>query len=275
MLTDARDGLTALRFESFPAERVAALVSTRTGGVSTGAYASLNLGLHVDDSDASVVTNRRRFFSTYDLPLEASVWCRQVHKATVAVVDGDEFLGRGAYDLESALAGSDAVVTDRPGVPLVVMLADCVPVALYDPEHHACGLAHAGWGGTVERIASATVATMTERFGSDPARLLAAVGPSIGPDRYEVGEDVITSVIEAYPAHAARLLRPAPDGKALLDLWEANATDLELAGVPRDSIDVAQRSTVDELDLFYSHRFETGPGVAHTGRFITTVCLTP
>ena len=274
MHSDRRDGLVALRFETLPADRLDALVSTRAGGISTGPYASLNLGLHVDDAAEPVVANRRRFFGAFGLALETSVWCRQVHRATVTIVDDDALLGRGAFDLASALPESDAVVTDRAGVPLVVLLADCVPVVLYDPEHHALGLAHAGWGGTVERIGSHTVTTMQERYGTDPSSLLAAIGPSIGPDRYEVGGEVIGRARDAYAGHADRILRPvADDDKALLDLWEANATDLELAGVPRERIEIAGLSTIDDLDTFYSHRFETRRGVPHTGRFATVVCL--
>lgn len=273
MEADTRDGLTGLRFTTLPADRLEALVSTRGGGVSTGPYASLNLGLHVEDDDDAVLENRRRFFAAFGLPLDRSVWCRQVHRATVTVVDDDALLGRGAHDLASALPDSDAVVTDRVDVPLVVLLADCVPVVLYDPEHHAVGLAHAGWGGTLERIASHTVAAMRGRYGTDPATVAAAIGPSIGPDRYEVGADVTERARAAYREHADRILRPALEGKALLDLWEANAVDLELAGVPRHRIEVVGLSTVDNPEAFYSHRFGRGPGVPHTGRFATIVAL--
>ena len=109
------------------------------------------------------------------------------------------------------------------------MMADCVPVVLYDPEHHALGLAHAGWRGTVKRICSRTVEAMTAQYGTDPATLVAAIGPSIGPEQYEVGETVITAAREAYGD--APILRELGGGKALFDLWAANDHDLRSAGV--------------------------------------------
>jgi YfiH family protein len=266
---DDRDGLRAYRFETFPADRVDTLVSTRDGGVSQGSYASLNLGLHVRDADADVVTNRERFFAAFGQPLAASVWCLQIHADAVHVV-GETDLGRGARSLEGVIADTDALVTDRPGVPLCVLLADCVPVALYDPEHHAIGLAHAGWKGTVARISSRTVEVMREAYGSDPAQLIAGIGPSISPDRYEVGENVIAPAREAYGD--APVLRDLGGGKALFDLWAANALDLEQAGVPRARIEISGISTIDSLDEFYSHRFEGSPAT-HTGRFATVVTL--
>lgn len=277
MYRDARDGLTAYRFETLPDERLDALVSTRAGGQSSDAYTSLNLGLRVDDDPRDVVANRRRLFDAYTLPLDRSVWCKQIHHDDVTVVEagmleprGDGRRDLGAFDEETIVTDTDALVTDLGGVPLCVTLADCVPVVIYDPQHHAVGLAHAGWGGTVARIASRTVAVMGERYGSDPGALVAAIGPSIAPNRYEVGPNVIDAATKAYGNDADRILRPASDGKALFDLWEANATDLERAGLDRARIEVSGISTIDALDEFYSHRAE---GV--TGRFIASVMLRP
>ena len=275
MFWDERDGLVVHRFESVPEDRLDVFVSTRTGGVSAPPYDSLNLGLRVGDRDDDVVANRRRLFDAFDLPLERSVWCRQVHRDTVTVVTADELrpredggVDRGAFTEETIVGATDALVTDLVGVPMCVTLADCVPVVLYDPARHVVGLAHAGWGGTVARIASRTVATMQERYGSEPGQLIAAIGPSISPDRYEVGGDVIERARVAYGA--APVLRETGGGRALLDLWEANAVDLEQAGVARERIEVAGISTIDDLAQFYSHRAEQV-----TGRFIAAVTLRP
>jgi YfiH family protein len=275
-----RGELLALRFDGFPTDRLEAIVSTRDGGVSTGAYASLNLGLRVDDDPAVVQANRRRFFEAYDLPLDRSVWCKQVHADGVTVVDEDVVAARadgrrdrGALDEDSIITDTDALVTNLVQVPLCVTLADCVPVILYDAEHHAVGLAHAGWGGTVSRIASRTVQVMRDRYGTSPNGLLAAIGPSIAPDRYEVGEDVIRRARDAYREDAERILREEDGGKALFDLWEANVLDLESVGIPRERVEVSQISTVDNLDVFYSHRFETRGEHKQTGRFVASVML--
>ena len=264
MRADDRDGLRAYRFETIPGDRVDALVSTRLGGASTGPHAALNLGLHVGDDNVTVVANRRAFFSAFGLPFERSVWCKQVHADTVAVIDSAH-AGAGREDDTQAIGGTDALVTDVPDLPLCVMMADCVPVVLYDPEHHALGLAHAGWRGTVKRICSRTVETMTAQYGTDPAALVAAIGPSIGPEHYEVGANVITAAREAYGD--APILRALDGGNALFDLWAANEHDLRSAGVTQ--VEMPDTSTVGALDEFYSHRFEAGDGVPHTGRFAT------
>ncbi|MGV1046942.1 MAG: peptidoglycan editing factor PgeF [Solirubrobacterales bacterium] len=266
MRTDQRGQLRAYRFETLPAG-LDALVSTRRGGTSPPPYASLNLGFGVDDEAANVVANRRRLFAAFGIELERSVWCRQVHADGVTVVDeGDA--GRGALEPDSIVADSDALVTDAPGLALCVTLGDCVPVVVFDPVRRVVGLAHAGWGGTVARIASRTIAVMGERFGCEPGAMLAAIGPSIGPARYEVGAEVIERVRAAFGERAAEVLAPAAAGKARLDLWRANAIDLEQAGLAPARIEVAGISTEAHLDDFYSHRFE-GP----TGRFVTVASL--
>ena len=272
MIADERDGLRVYRFQTLPDERVDVLVSTRIGGVSTGRYASLNLGLRVDDDPAAVVANRRRLFGAYALPLERSAWCRQIHRDDVTVVDA-ETLGaagqRGAFREDNIIADTDALVTDLIGVPLCVTLADCVPVIIYDPLRHVLGVAHAGWGGTVARITSTTVGIMAERFGSTPGDLCAAVGPSIAPEHYEVGDNVITAARAAYGDGASRLLTIRDDGKAQFDLWTANVMDLEAAGVPASAIEVAAISTAGALNEFYSHRAEP----PQTGRMIAAAML--
>ncbi|MBF6620208.1 MAG: laccase domain-containing protein [Patulibacter sp.] len=260
-------GLVAYRFSSLPAERVDALVSTRIGGVSTAPQTGLNVGTRVADELADVVANREALFRAFDLPIERSVWCEQVHRTDVTVIEAGE-AGRGSRNDDDVVTSTDAMVTDVVGIPLCVTLADCVPVVVYDPAHHALGLAHAGWGGTVRRLASRTLAVMGERYGTRPEDVLVGIGPSISPDDYEVGADVITLARENYGDDADRILRPRPDGKALLDLWEANAIDLERAGVPRASIEISGISTSTGLDEFYSHRFE-GP----TGRFACVAML--
>ena len=142
-------------------------------------------------------------------------------------------------------------------------MADCVPVVLHDPVRHALGLAHAGWQGTVARIASATVGAMVAQFGSDPAHVVAAIGPSIGPDEYEVGEDVVARARAAY-GDAAPILHTG--GKTYFDLWAANEHDLRSAGVTQ--VEVAGISTARHLDEFYSHRV-----ARDTGRFATIAML--
>lgn len=267
MRRDERQGLLVYRFETLP-EGIEAFVSTRQGGVSGAPYESLNLGLRVGDEAAKVVENRRLLFDAVGMSLERSVWCRQIHADGVVVV-GDEDAGRGSTEEDSIVQDADALVTGTPGLPLCVTVADCVPVVIFDPERRVVGLAHAGWGGTVARISSRTVAVMRERFGCDPAAMVAAIGPSIGPAGYEVGEDVIERARAGFGERAAEILAPAREGKAYFDLWAANRIDLEEAGVAAERIEVSAIATDENLGEFYSHRHENG----QTGRFIAAASL--
>jgi len=269
MHRDQRQDLLVYRFDTLP-EGVEAFVSTRLGGVSAPPYSSLNLGLRVGDDPEDVVENRRLLFRELGLSLERSVWCKQVHADGVVVV-GAEDAGRGSTEEDSIVEDADALVTDTPGLSLCVTLADCVPVLIVDRERGVVGLAHAGWGGTVSRISSRTVEVMRERFGCDPAALVAAIGPSIGAAGYEVGEDVIERARSGYGERAAEILEPSSDGKAFFDLWAANRIDLEAAGVSGERIEVSGIASDEHLDEFYSHRHEGG----RTGRFITAVTLRP
>jgi YfiH family protein len=266
MLRDQRDGLLAYRFETLP-DQLDAFVSTRHGGVSPSPYDSLNLGLRVGDEDERVVENRRRLCGAFGIELERSVWCRQIHADGVTVV-ADADAGRGSTEEESIVKDADALVTDTPGLPLCVTLADCVPVVIFDPDRRVLGLAHAGWGGTVARIASRTVEIMRDRFGSDPRSIMAAIGPSIGPAGYEVGPDVVERCEGVFAGRASDLLSPLGEGKARFDLWSANRIDLEEAGVNATRIEVASMSTEEHLEDFYSYRVE---GV--TGRFACVAAL--
>jgi len=265
--------VVALARFSHPAlsdKRLVAGWTDRSGGVSAGGYSSLNLAFHVDDDPIAVLENRERLAAELGTPLDAFVVAEQVHRDRVAVVTTAD-RGRGARSEESALAGTDAMVTRDPGIVLAVMLADCVPVVVCDPATPAVGLAHAGWAGTVRHVARRTVETMQREFGGDAARFVAALGPSIGPGSYEVGPDVARAASAAFPQ--ATVLRPS-DGDVCLDLWTANVTDLLDAGVLRNRIEVAAIDTFRDAERCFSHRRDGAPG-RHTGRFMTVAGLRP
>lgn len=264
-----KDGLAVYRFETIPEDRVEAFVATRRGGLSRPPFGPLNLGFRVGDDPSDVVANRRRLLQAFDLSLEDSVWCRQVHRDAVTVVTAAD-RGRGAQGEEDIIADTDAMVTDEIGIPLCVTVADCVPVLIYDPVQHVIGVVHAGWAGTVRRISSATVRTMVERWGTRTADLIAAIGPSIAPEDYEVGSDVIEQAEAAYGPEAGKILPARQGDKAHFDLWTANALDLQRAGVPGSRIEIAGISTAANLDDFYSYRVE-----GETGRFIAAATLRP
>lgn len=270
MFEDKRDGLVGYRFETLDDSSLDALVTTRVGGLSPDPYRSLNLGLRVGDDPERVLENRRRVFRTFGLNLKRSVWCRQIHADKVVVV-GEQDAGRGALSEESVVSDADALVTNETELPLCVTLADCVPVVIHDPQRKVLGLAHAGWGGTVARIASRTVEVMKVHFDSNPEELAVGIGPSIGPKRYEVGPEVTERAEKAFGDQAQVLLKQLPDpGRALFDLWAANRIDLESAGILPSRIEVSEISTDERLGEFYSHRVE-----GMTGRFIAAASLRP
>jgi YfiH family protein len=250
-------------------ERVVTCCSTRAGGVSDGPYASLNLGFHVDDDPTRVLENRERLAKAIGVSLDSFVVPQQVHQGHVHVVTRDD-RGRGARAHETALKATDALVTNQQEVVLAVMLADCVPVVIFDPKTPAIGIAHAGWGGTLHHITRRTVETMQSEVGTDPTDVVGGVGPSIGPETYEVEADVADRARGGF--QDADILRPKTDGKFLFDLWASNVSDLVAAGVPREQIEVAGVDTYLASERFFSHRRDGRPS-QQTGRFMAVAAL--
>jgi len=231
---------------------------TRRGGVSPFPWASLNLGATVGDDRPRVLENKRRALEVAGRREESlhEVW--QVHSADVVHAQTP----RGPQALRQA----DAMITSNPQVTLLMRFADCVPVFLYDPVRRAIGLVHAGWLGTARRAVVQAVRAMGDAFGSHPAELIAALGPSIGPDHYVVGQDVVQAMRQALGSMADELLTVS-DGQVHLDLWLANRRLLEGEGI--GSIEVAGLCTACHLDDWYSHRGEGGK----TGRFGALMAL--
>ncbi len=253
-----RDSLIYYQFESWP--KLAHGIFTRHGGVSAAPWASLNLGGNVGDSPAAVRRNHELMYEALgvDESRTCSVW--QVHSADVILAD-NPVRGR------RWLALADAMVTDRPGTPLSMRFADCVPLLFHDPVRRVIGMAHAGWRGTVQGVGANTVRTMVEAYGCKPADIQAGIGPSIGPECYQVGEEVVTAVEDYFGTVDGLIRRDPRDGTAYLDLWAANRLDLQRAGV--EQIEVAGVCTAAHTDEFYSHRAEQG----RTGRFGAVIAL--
>lgn len=164
------------------------------------------------------------------------------------------------------LAGTDALITKEQGIAVAVMSADCVPILLYDQEHHAAAAVHAGWRGTVAHILSKTLTAMHEAFGTTGRHLVAAIGPSVCVRSYEVGEEVVAAVRAAFP-QADQLLEPRHNGKAMLNLWEANRLQLLDFGVPPAQIEMSDLCTVIHNEYFFSAR------KGDSGRFAAGIFL--
>lgn len=263
-----RGGLEFLTWPVFDPLPVDAAVSTRAGGTSAGRYASLNLSFQVGDDPAAVLANRRRAAAALGTGLGEFVFARQVHGAAARIVTAAD-RGRGAHAGEDAIPAADALVTAAPGTVLAVLVADCVPVVLYDPAAHVLACVHAGWRGTVAKAAAAALATMRE-LGSRPADVIAGVGPAIAPAAFQVGPEVAAEVRQAFGAAAGGLLQPDADGRWRLDLWSANRLALREAGVPDAQIHVAAVPTGPDPGRFFSHRAERP-----CGRFALLARLEP
>ena len=247
-----RGDLEVLTWPVFDAFDIDAIVTTRQGGVSAGSYASLNLGLHVGDEPGDVLENRRRVAAALGAEPGDFVFCVQAHGPNVQVVTAAD-RGRGTLAQYDAIPGTDALVTAEPGVVLVVMVADCVPIVLYDPVAHVLACVHAGWRGTVAGVSEAAITSMRS-LGSDPADVIAGLGPAIAPDRYQVGEDVLAAAQRGLKSSAEKVIREDGTGKWLFDLWTANQLVLEEAGVPGRNIHVAAIPTGSADGLFFSDR---------------------
>ena len=151
----------------------------------------------------------------------------------------------------------DAIVSNAPGLALAVMVADCVPILLCDPVRGAAAAIHAGWRGTCARVGPAAIDAMQRMFGTVPGDLVAAIGPSVGPDDYQVGDSLITAFVEArHPASHIDHWFVRRDNKLFLDLWTANVQQLIDAGVERTNVSLCGLSTVSHSSIFDSYRVE-------------------
>lgn len=228
---------------------VCCLVTTRHGGVSQGMYASLNLGDHVGDDPRSVAANRAIVSRQVGAP---PVWLNQVHGTHV--VDAAACIGGAAPE-------ADAAFTRRPGVVCAVMTADCLPVLFCDEDGRVVAAAHAGWRGLLDGVLEATVRAMNV----EGKRVLAWLGPAIGPLAFEVGDEVRAAFIGVSP-EAAAAFRPAPGGKWLADIYQLARQRLARLGIRR--ISGGDQCTLSAADRFFSYRRD-----GQTGRMASMIWI--
>jgi len=253
-----QNGLRYFTFEIFP-KNITQAVFTRQGGVSPQPWDSLNVGGSIGDDITHVRENRIRSFKALKrVPGSIhDVW--QVHSADVVYADVPR-------PLDTPYQKADILLSDNPQVTLFMRFADCTPVLLYDPKKQVIGIVHSGWLGTVRGAARVAVLAMQERYGTNPADILAAIGPAIGPDHYEIGQDVISQVQDAFGMQAEFLFEK--HGESMhFDLWKANRVLLEEVGVRQ--IEVAGICTACHTEDWFSHRAEKGK----TGRFGVMIAL--
>ena len=231
--------------------------STRKGGASKGHLGEMNLSFSRGDDPENVKENYRRMADALGIRPEQIVCSDQTHTANVRIADSTH-CGEGVTRPKT-WTDVDGLVTNEPGVALCTSFADCVPLYFYDPVHKAIGLSHSGWRGTVGQIGAVTIETMHKEYGTDPADVLAAIGPSICQDCYEVSADVIEEFQKAYPKEEwEKLYYAKENGKYQLNLWEACRYTLLKAGVLKEHFSMPNLCTCCNPDILFSHRASQG-----------------
>lgn len=249
-------------------EDVVAFSTTRRGGFSTGAYGEFNINRYCGDDAEAIRKNRALLCRQLGISDDRLIMPHQVHLAQSLRID-EAFLVLSEEDRQTRLEGIDAVMTQLTDVCIGVSTADCIPLLVYDPRQHAVAAIHAGWRGTVQRIAQQTIAAMAAAYGSQAADLRVQIGPGISLDSFEVGDEVYDAFArEGFPMEKISKRYPTNDGgsqfftlhsalftsKWHIDLPECNRWQLMAVGVPEANISVADICTVKQSDTFFSAR---------------------
>ncbi len=234
---------------------------TRTGGVSEGIYAGLNVGIGSDDDRDRVIENRARVAAWFDLPLDRLATLHQVHSPDVIVVD--------EQSAASERPKADAMVTNVPGIVLGVLSADCGPILFADAEAGVIGAAHAGWKGALHGVLENTVEAMVS-LGADRARITAVLGPSIGPKSYEVGPEFVANFKAVDPSYEVFFSASDKPGHAMFDLPSLTVRRLTEAGVRAENLDL---DTYPDPERFFSYRRTTHAKEPDYGRQISAIAI--
>ncbi len=242
------------RVRAFSTTRLSPFAPDGESADTPSSYAAFNVTHYCGDSPERVSRNREWLCKELGISAEQLWLPRQTHTANVVRVDSS-FVSLSAEQREAKLNEVDALITNLPQQCIGVSTADCVPLLLFDPVTASVAAIHAGWRGTVKRIAKHTLRAMEEAYGTRAEDVLAVIGPSISPDDFEVGEEVVEAFLEADFPESIILRQPSLP-KPHVDLWAANALQLEECGVRLENIQVAGVSTFSHSDTFFSARRE-------------------
>lgn len=240
-------------------------VTYRYGGVSEGSFTSFNMGLHVGDDAEAVAKNRKRLAQVLGVPPNHLTCGEQVHGVGVTQVT-EELVGRGAFSWDDSIPDSDAIHTNLVNVPLLLLVADCVPVLVYDAVHHAVAVVHAGWRGAIAHIVERTIDSMHEAYGTLPGDCYLFIGPSIGVDSFEVSEEIaeqfrqdmralVLSQVDEVVRYIQRDGQTTPTPH--VDLKVYIAACVVQKGVPLGQVSVSSTDTMT-TDGCYSYRRDQG-----------------
>ncbi len=259
MIQNRISGLVFYQFEIFKGFPLAQGIFSRHGGISPIPFKSLNLSMSSGDSLANVLENRKRVFNVLNLDNNSvcDVWLvhgTKVHEATKPRAIG--------LPHEKA----DVIATSKKGLALLMLFADCVPIFLFDPVNKAIAIVHAGWKGTLNKVAYTAIKALQSKYSSKPCEILAAIGPSIGPDHYEVGIEMLELAKNQFGNCADKYFKMVKE-KIYMNLWSMNEDTLRESGVTR--IEQSRICTACGTNEWFSYRAEKG----NTGRFPAVFCL--
>ena len=236
-------------------------VSTRHGGVSTGYYRSLNLSFQVGDDQERVLANYQLVSRALGFDLSSLITCQQVHDNVLTMVDKG-YLQKNCFLPENTIPETDGLVTDVPGIILMTRYADCVPLIFYSPKRQTVAIAHAGWQGTLAQIGRKTIEILVREYKCLERDIMVAIGPSIGPCCYYINS-TMAGRAEQELEGGKKHIKESKNGTLSFNLWQANAEQLQKAGIPGDNLHNATLCTSCHVDHFFSYRKEK----KLTGRF--------
>jgi YfiH family protein len=227
--------------------------STRLGGKSSGAYKSLNLGIYTDDNKEDVEDNMDLIFKASNMSLVNCIYLRQIHSSNFRIIEDK-------YDSITKGQDGDAIITKQKCIPIGVFTADCVPILILDKGKGIIASVHAGWKGTYNKISYKVINYMIDNFGTAPSDIIAAIGPSIGPCCFQVGDDV---------ARNFKFTQKINE-KFYVDLWSENIYQITDCGVPKENIDTSKLCSKCNREFFYSYRRDDG-NTGRMGSFIELI----
>ena len=247
------------------AEGVTAFSTTRHGGYSQGNYGELNVNLYCGDEPEAIARNRRLLCKELAVAEDRLVMPHQVHDTGVSQI-GKTFFMLSEEIRKQVLEGIDALITNLKHICIGVSTADCIPIIIYDPEHHAAGVVHSGWRGTVANITGRVVTSMQMAYQSKPELLKAVIGPGISLKNFEVGDEVYEAFADAgYPMEQISQKQE----KWHIDLFACCRLQLEATGIKAENIEGSGICTYDNVEDFFSAR---KLGIA-SGRILTGIVL--
>lgn len=256
MIRTEKNGVSWYEFSIF-GPTVRGVVTTRRDGVSRGIYENLNMSFFLGDEEAHVKENRIRVMTALGCRPERAVGAVQVHGTHIAIVD-ESMAGRGGLSAKGAIPDTDGLITNVSGIPLTLLFADCTPLLFSDPVQGVIGLAHGGWRGSAGNIVGKMIEKMKAGYGCRPEDIRLGIGPCIGPESFEVGEDVVKAFTPFFSQEEIKqLATPASPGKYLFNLPKANAWLALQAGITQNYIETAGIDTMTSQN-FYSYRRSHG-----------------